>query len=91
MEITRRGTLEVRSDCAQPFECEFTPPAFNTGILEMLGEANARMEKFVCNNNITLSNSKLRSIVAEGESLEDIVHPNAEHLIYARFIEKGEK
>ncbi len=32
VEITRRGTLEVRSDCAQPVSEAFTPPAFNLGI-----------------------------------------------------------
>ena len=38
VEITSRGTLEVRSDCAQSFENAFAPPAFNLGVMEGLDE-----------------------------------------------------
>ncbi len=46
MEITRRGTLEVRSDCAQPVGSAFAPPAFNLGILHGLSEAEELMNRF---------------------------------------------
>ena len=38
-----------------------------------------------------ISSSEVRRRLAEGEPLEDIVHPDVEHLIFARFIEKGGK
>ena len=38
-----------------------------------------------------ISSTEVRRRLSAGESLEDIVHPNAEHLIYARFIENGGK
>ena len=39
IEVTRRGTLEVRSDCAQPVADAFCPPAFHLGILSELDTA----------------------------------------------------
>ena len=38
-----------------------------------------------------ISSSEVRRRLAEGEPLEDIVHPDVEHLIFARFIENGGK
>ena len=38
-----------------------------------------------------ISSSEVRRRLMAGESLEGIVHPNAEHLIFARFIENGGK
>lgn len=38
-----------------------------------------------------ISSTEVRRRLMEGETLEDIVHPNAEHLIFARFIENGGK
>ena len=38
-----------------------------------------------------ISASEVRHRLAAGESIEDIVHPNVEYLIYARFIENGGK
>ena len=36
-----------------------------------------------------ISSTEVRRRLMAGESLEDIVHPDAEHLIYSRFIENG--
>ena len=38
-----------------------------------------------------ISSSDVRQRLSAGEPIEDIVHPNAEHLIFARFIENGGK
>ncbi|MDD4688406.1 MAG: hypothetical protein PHE51_01495 [Eubacteriales bacterium] len=63
MEVTRRGTLEVRSDCAQPFDKAFSPPAFNLGVLSSLDECIEITDKFFAENNITSTNSQLRDDV----------------------------
>lgn len=39
IEITKRGTIEIRDDCMQPVYDAFAPSAFNLGISEMLPEA----------------------------------------------------
>ena len=36
-----------------------------------------------------ISSTEVRRRLVEGEPLEDIVHPDVEHLIFARFIENG--
>lgn len=72
VEITRRGTLEIRSDCAQPFFRAFAPPAFNLGILENIDEAIDATEGFFDENNIELSNTELRNIVISGKKLSKI-------------------
>jgi len=69
VEITARGTLEVRGDCTQPEGFFFSPPAFNLGILENMDKASKVLENFFCENKITLKNSELRKIVAEGEDI----------------------
>ncbi len=71
-EITSRGTLEIRSDCTQKEGRFFTPPAFNLGILNALCNAESRLNNFFSDNNISLSNSELRKIVARGEDYEKI-------------------
>lgn len=47
VEITRRGTLEIRSDCQQPIGEGFCPPAFHLGILQELGEAEKMVFRFL--------------------------------------------
>ncbi|MBE7034910.1 MAG: hypothetical protein E7402_02140 [Ruminococcaceae bacterium] len=47
IEITRRGTLEVRSDCAQPVGAAFAPPAFHLGLFKNLEKAEALLENFL--------------------------------------------
>ncbi|OQB14730.1 MAG: hypothetical protein BWY15_00881 [Firmicutes bacterium ADurb.Bin193] len=44
VEITARGTLEIRSDCAQPVSEAFAPPAFSLGILYNMDRARQIME-----------------------------------------------
>ncbi len=50
VEITRRGTLEVRSDCAQPASEAFCASAFNLGILCAAKDARQVLDEFLKNN-----------------------------------------
>ncbi len=72
VELTSRGTLEVRSDCAQRFENAFAPPAFNLGVMEGVNEIYDIICAFFTENNIAMSNSKLRDIVVSGGDLTEI-------------------
>ncbi len=69
VEITRRGTLEIRSDCAQPIKDAFSAPAFNLGILLSLDEARDILDKFMRENlpadilNSDKRNKRLRDSV----------------------------
>ena len=77
VEITARGTLEIRSDCTQPDGMFFTPPAFSLGILEKMDQAAEVLNSFFSRNHITLKNSELRKIVAEGKDT-DLIASKAE-------------
>ncbi|HFU3704374.1 TPA: gamma-glutamylcysteine synthetase, partial [Streptococcus suis] len=44
-ELTRRGTVEFRSICSQPFDRTFTPIAFHLGLLTNLKEFENILEK----------------------------------------------
>ena len=70
VELTRRGTLEVRSDCTQKAERFFMPPAFNLGILNNMEKAKAELDSFMKNFSIEKSNSELRKLVAESREEE---------------------
>ena len=69
MEITCRGTLEIRSDCAQPLKDAFIPPAFNLGIAHNIDRAIERTNKLF--EGKKLSNSYLRKCVSEGDAIKD--------------------
>lgn len=69
IEITCRGTLEIRSDCSQPLSHAFLPPAFNLGISANIESAVKRTEKFFCNKP-PVKNSYLRSIAVNGGGFE---------------------
>ena len=72
VEITARGTLEIRSDCTQKKGEEFAPCAFNLGILSNLNEAAECTEDFFYENNITMTNTELRNLVVSGKKLSKI-------------------
>lgn len=72
VEITARGTLEIRSDCTQPIGKTFAPPAFNTGLLYNMEKAENVLGGFFERNGITMKNSYLRGIVASGGNLTKI-------------------
>lgn len=74
VEITSRGTLEVRSDCTQKEGRFFLPPAINLGLMTELEKADRRIDKFIADNEIKLSPSDMRKIVAEGKSLDLIAN-----------------
>lgn len=65
VELTSRGTLEVRSDCTQKKGRFFMPPAFNLGILHNMEKAESTLETFFKNCNISKPNSELRNLVNE--------------------------
>ncbi len=67
VEITRRGTLEIRSDCAQPFPDAFAPAAFNLGIAFNAEKASRIMDAFFAKEGIEESNSSLREKTVKGE------------------------
>ncbi|MBR5535480.1 MAG: hypothetical protein IKU60_02395 [Clostridia bacterium] len=67
VEITRRGTLEIRSDCAQLFPDSFAPAAFNLGILNNMGKVNSLLDAFFKEEGIEESNSHLRKKTVRGE------------------------
>ena len=51
-----------------------------------------RTEMIRAKNSVEhISSSEVRRRLIAGEPLEDIVHPDVEHLIFARFIENGGK
>ena len=65
VELTSRGTLEVRSDCTQKEGRFFMPPAFNLGILNNMAVAKETLDKFIADCGIDKSNSHLRSLAAQ--------------------------
>ena len=65
VELTARGTLEIRSDCTQKKGRFFMPPAFNLGIISNMQKAKTALDKFFEDFNITEPNSTLRKLVAE--------------------------
>lgn len=67
VEVTSRGTLEVRSDCTQKEGRFFAPPAFNLGILNNLDGAKNILNAFLTENNINKKPSELRQLAAEGK------------------------
>lgn len=71
VEITRRGTLEIRSDCAQPFSDAFSPAAFNLGVLYNMDKVKECVDAFKKKENITLSNTLLREMAVKGEEIAD--------------------
>ena len=70
VEITSRGTLEVRSDCTQREGRFFMPPAFNLGILGNYEKAKKALDSFLGENSINKNPSELRKLAAEGKDEE---------------------
>jgi len=63
LEITARGTLEVRGDCAQPLTHAFAPPAFSLGIAHNVQKAECILNEFFEKTGINEKNSVLRDKV----------------------------
>lgn len=70
VEITSRGTLEVRSDCTQPDGKFFMPPAFNLGMIYNAEKVRERLENFFKANDIDKPASVLRNLVCEARETE---------------------
>ena len=68
VEITDKGTLEIRSDCAQPIADAFLPPAFSLGVLYSMDKVKDILYTFLNENNCKSSNSKLRDDVIQMKS-----------------------
>lgn len=79
IEITYRGTLEIRSDCTQPICDAFVPPAFNLGIAHNADKAIKRTEVLFDNRNI--KNSHLRKCVSKGIQIKEF--PKEQLVSYA--------
>lgn len=69
IEITSRGTLEIRSDCTQPICDALIPPAFNLGMAHNINMAIERTEKLFEGKD--LSNSYLRKCVSNGIAIKE--------------------
>ena len=69
IEITCRGTLEIRSDCTQPIREALLPPAFNLGISHNVDKAIKRTNILFENKNI--DNSYLRNCAATGTKINE--------------------
>ena len=69
VEITTRGTLEMRSDCAQPIKEAFAPAAFNLGILYSLNKAEELLNTFFEEYKINKNNATLRDDVIYNNKL----------------------
>lgn len=87
IEITARGTLEVRGDCEQPLDATFAPPAFHLGILNNLEEARFALDAFLHEENIQKTNSELRDWVCEGKPLSGIADEEALSAILSDLVE----
>lgn len=70
MEITCRGTLEIRSDCTQPLSEALIPPAFNLGLTVNIDKAIETTTRFLKGHN--LSNSYLRECVSTGKGIKEL-------------------
>lgn len=86
VELTRRGTLEIRSDCAQKEGRFFMPPAFNLGILNNMDKARETIDAFTKNCGIEKTNSELRSLVAECRE-EEIAPKYLLHALCAKMLD----
>lgn len=69
IEITCRGTLEIRSDCTQPVRDAFVPPAFNLGIAHNADKAIKRTSDLF--KDAKLKNSYLRKCVSKGIGIKE--------------------
>lgn len=64
VELTYRGTLEVRGDCAQPLSAAFAPPAFSLGLACNATVAAELTQAFLARWGAGRTNSQLRAAVA---------------------------
>jgi gamma-glutamylcysteine synthetase len=62
LEITKLGTIEIRSDCQQPLNRTFQPSAFCLGILENLDQIEDYINKCFPSAIKKYSNSQLREM-----------------------------
>jgi glutamate--cysteine ligase len=67
--VSRRGTIEIRSSCTQPFADIFTPVAFYTGLVNRIDAGLELVKNFLENNGIRQVNSVLRRKAVLGETI----------------------
>lgn len=72
IEVTSRGTVEVRSTCTQPVAEAFAPPAFYAGLAHNFECVKKITDKFFESCGINQKNSELRSRAIKGELPENI-------------------
>ena len=66
IEVTARGTVEVRSSCTQPLCDAFAPPAFYLGLSNNLQDALEITDGFFKNCNLPYTNWELRQFAVKG-------------------------
>jgi gamma-glutamylcysteine synthetase len=72
VELTYRGTLEIRGDCTQPIPDAFVPPAFHLGLAHRLDAAIRLTDEFFAQNDITESNTVLRNTAIKTGRLDGV-------------------
>jgi gamma-glutamylcysteine synthetase len=88
VELTFRGTLEIRSDCAQQLENAFAPVYFNFGLSKNLQNACQLCDDFWDLHDLyKISNSTLRNQILSGKKISAII-PSITDDVIADFIEK---
>ncbi|MBQ8540652.1 MAG: hypothetical protein IJ435_04165 [Clostridia bacterium] len=88
VEITRRGTLEIRSDCAQPFPDSFAPAAFSLGILYNMNKVERLLDSFFKEEGIEDANTYLREKTTKGEF---IASKNSLNELISKILEYSEE
>ncbi|MBQ3114897.1 MAG: hypothetical protein IJC06_02075 [Clostridia bacterium] len=81
IEVTSRGTVEVRSSCTQPLRDAFAPPAFYLGLSNNLDCVLEITDDFFNIYNLPYNNSELRKFAVKG-----VVPPELDTSGLKRFI-----
>lgn len=91
IEITARGTLEIRSTCTQPVSEAFCAPAFYLGLMNNFECAVGTVDGFFGEYGITEKNSVLRKAAIRGKLPEGVDKNGMIRLLTSlvRIAEKG--
>ncbi|MDR0405194.1 MAG: hypothetical protein LBH54_00210 [Clostridiales bacterium] len=87
IEITARGTLEVRSDCAQPLCAAFAPAAFSLGLLYRIEDAENLLKNILPH----VTTTALRNRVITSQTRQDDGVPPDFALRFVQLAERGLK
>lgn len=90
VEVTKRGTIEIRSDCTQDIDNIFEIIAFNVGIFEKYKEIYKLIKKYGFENDI-IEKRKSKNTNPEIDENEKIFINEVINLIYEGLICRGKK